>query len=277
MADLSMCSVRPWPTVRNAVVTLLQQHREHTVYGSMEVDFTLAAERISACSRKTGVALSAHAYVLHCLALAAADQPAAVTYRRGSQMVTFKDIDVGTVIEKPVKDSGRVPVGYIIRSAQQRSLAETNCELRTACRSTLEDDPLVKWRRAMAKMPAPIRRLQAKRIKQDPLLLQRFHGVIGLTNVQLRGIDRPFFGFPTQIYTITVAVGSLIERLQWGAAGSAVSRKVLCVSAGADHAVIDGMGMARFAQSFNTYLESGTGLDEQYIETTQKLGLKRGR
>ncbi len=277
MDDMEGYSVRPWPTVRNAVVTLLQQHREHTVYGSTEVDFTLAAERISSCSRKTGIALSHHAYVLHCLALAAADQPAAVTFKRGRQMLTFKNIDVGTVIEKPVQGAGRVPVGYIFRNAQARSLAETNNELRTACRSTLQDDPIVRFRRRMAKLPSVVRQFQARRIKSDPLLLRKYHGVIGLTNVQMRGLEQPFYGYPTQIYTITVAVGSLVNKMQWSEAGGAVSRKVLCLTAGADHAVIDGMGMARFAHSFSRYLEAGTGLDSDYVDATRELSLKRGR
>ena len=277
MVELDGCTVRPWPTVRNAVVTLLEQHREHTVYGSTEVDFTLAAERISKCTRNTGLALSHHSYILHCLALAAAEQPAAVTFKRGNKLVTFTEIDVGTVIEKPVRGAGKVPVGYIFRAAQSRTLAETNSELREACRSTLEDDPLVRWRRRMAKMPLPIRRLQAARIKRDPLLLKKYHGVIGLTNVQMRGLDQPFFGFPTQIYTITVAVGSLINKVQWCASGGTVTRKMLCLTAGADHAVIDGMGMARFAQSFSRYIESGTSLNDDYVEATRKLCIKRGR
>ncbi len=276
VADSSMLyTSRPWPVVRNAIVTLLQQHREHTVYGSAEVDFTLAQQRISEYRRKTGMAVSPHAFLIHCLALAASEHPEVVTYRRGKNLITFSHIDVGTVIEKLVRGTGRIPVGYIFRSAENQSMACCNMELRQACKSSLEADALVQQRRKMAAYPGIVRSIQAHRIKKDPLLLRRYHGVIGLTNLQVQGLNRPFFAFPTQIYTLTLSAGSLIERLSMGSGGMAVSRKFLCMAAGANHEVIDGMAMAKFARRFTELVETAHGLDERFIQET--ICLRRER
>lgn len=259
---------QPWPLVRNAIDTLLRQHRPHTVYGAIEVDVTETMQRISELTRALRMAVSFHAFVLHCLSQAAKEVPGVVSYRRGRRLITFQDIDVGTVLEKRLPDGIRVPVGYVVRGAERKRLAELNWELRTAARSGLGDLREVKFRRRMAKAPTIVRRWLSRRIRRDPFVLRKVHGTIGLTSVHSRGFNVPFWAFPTNIYTVTVAIGNISERLS---PCGRETRKYLCLTAGADHAVIDGMDMARFAQQITRRLESAEGLDASFEQESRRL------
>jgi pyruvate/2-oxoglutarate dehydrogenase complex dihydrolipoamide acyltransferase (E2) component len=261
----------PWPPLRNAVISVLRQHRPDTAYGLAEVDITRALAAIGRHQRELGIAVSLHAFVLYCLARAAAEHPAVLTYRLGRRLISFADADVGTAIEKRLPDRRRLPVGYIFRGAQARSLAEINWELRQACRSDLTDDPEVRLRRRVARMPEIVRRLVSRGIVRNPFRLRRFHGTIGLTNLQSPGFHRPFFALPPNIFTLTVAIGNVTERLAPEADGSWVRRQMLCLSAGADHAVIDGADLARFARRFTQLLESADGLDDTFVAESRRL------
>jgi pyruvate/2-oxoglutarate dehydrogenase complex dihydrolipoamide acyltransferase (E2) component len=262
----------PWPPIRNAVVGYLRQHRPHTNYGTIEVDITDALAAMERYRREFRTGLSLHAFVLYCMAHAAAENPAVLTYRSGrDRLVTFEDADIGTIIEKRLPGGHiRVPVGYVFRAAQRKSLSEINEELRTACRSELADDPAVRWRRRIARVPEIIRRAVFHRVFNDPFLLRRFYGNIGLTNVQTPGFHNPLFIFPPNVHTLTFGIGNTTER--WGAPveGEPTRRKVLCLGGGADHAVIDGMGLARFAHRFTHLLESAAGLDDAFAAANRR-------
>jgi pyruvate/2-oxoglutarate dehydrogenase complex dihydrolipoamide acyltransferase (E2) component len=271
MIDAPLYHEAPWPLLRNAVVSVLRQHRPFTAYGFGEADVTEALAAIGRHQRALGVAVSLHAFVLYCLARAAAEHPNVLTYRRGRRLVTFADADVGTAIEKKLPDRRRLPVGYVFRGAQQKSLARINWELRQACRSDLAADPSVRLRRRVARMPGVLRWAVSRSILRNPFRLRRYHGTIGLTNLQSPGHQRPFFALPPNIFTLTVAIGNLTERLVPQADGTQARRRVLCLSAGADHAVIDGADLARFARRFTQLLESAAGLDDSFVAETRAL------
>ena len=253
---------QPWPIVRNALISVLNQHRPHTVYGFGEADVTEALDRISRYRRELRIAVSFHAFVAYCMVQAARQHPVMHTYRRGRSLIRFDDIDVGTAIDRRLPGGVRLAVGYTIRAAQRKSLAEINMELRRATNIDLGSDPTVKLRRKVAALPGFIRNLISRRIMQDPMLLKRFHGTIGLTNLQSPGLPNSFHALPPNIFTYTMAIGSIVDRN---------GRKILCVSGGADHAIVDGLPLSRFAATLNTLLESAAGLDDSFIAETRRL------
>ena len=253
----------PWPPIRNAVVSLLEQHRPHTVYGLAEIEIGATLERMRSCQRTLRHAVSLHAYAIYCLSRAASEYSQLQTYKCGRELITFEDVDVGTVLDKRLPSGLRIPVGYVFRGAQKKSLAEINHELRVASRSDLADDEMVRWRRRIAILPAPLRRAVSRRITRDPFWLRRFHGTIGLTNLQSPGLTQPAFGLPPNIYTYTMALGSIAER--------EAGRKVLCFSGGADHAILDGMSLSYFARRLFELLSSAQGLDEEFVAQSRLL------
>ena len=59
------------------------------------------------------------------------------------------------MIEKRKPDGALVPVSYVVRGANRKSMAEINDELRQAVRSDLAGDPGVSYRRRVMRLPRP--------------------------------------------------------------------------------------------------------------------------
>lgn len=262
---------QPWPPLRNAVETVLQLHRPYTNWGLSEADVTLAVAAIRRLQRQLKCGISFHAFIIYCLAQAAKKNPGVLRFRYGQQLITFDDADVATVIDKRFAAGVRMPAVYTVRAAQTKSLAEINYELRQAMRTDQSQVEAVKLRQGLTKAPKFIRRLVGWWMARNPFVLRKFHGTIGLTSLQTRGFDRPFFALAPNIYTLTLAVGSISERVCKNAAGDFETRKMLCLSAGADHLVIDGAPLACFAQCLLELIESAAGLDENFIEQSKAL------
>ena len=129
----------------------------------------------------------------------------------------------------------------------------------------------VRLRQGLTRAPAFIRRLVAKWMARNPFVLREFHGTLGLTSIQAQGFNRPLFAIAPNIFTFTLAVGAITERVCQNAAGEYMSRKILCLSAGADHLIIDGAPLARFAQCLIEQIESAAGLDAHFIQESQAL------
>jgi pyruvate/2-oxoglutarate dehydrogenase complex dihydrolipoamide acyltransferase (E2) component len=267
-------SARPWPPLRNAVETVLQLHRPYTNWGFSEADVTLALSRISQFQRQLKCAVSFHAFIIYCLAQAAKKNPNVLCFRYGKQLITFDDADVATVIDKRFAPGVRLPAVYTVRAAQNKSLAEINYELRQAIRTDQSHTEAVKLRQGLTRKPWFIRRLVGWWMSRNPFVLRKYHGTIGVTSLRTQGFDRPFVALAPNIYTMTVAVGTIAERVCKNAQGEFEARKILCLSAGADHLVIDGAPLASFAQCFIGLIESAAGLDENFI--AQSATLLRG-
>ena len=261
----------PWPALRNAVENVLRQHRPHTYWGQAFFDLTDSLIALRAAQRELRIGVSLHAYVLFCLARAAADHPGVLTYRRGAQLLTFEDADVATLIDRRGEDGVRIPIVYTFRAAQDKSLAAINWELRQVLRGERSDLEAVRLRRRAARLPGLLRRLVGWRMTRDPLLLRRYHGTIGLTSLHRPGLNRPFFALPPNICTLTLAVGSLFDQLQLDAEGQPRRRRYLCLTAGVDHAVVDGAEQAAFTQRLGELLEGASGLGEAFVDETRAL------
>ncbi|QJW83786.1 hypothetical protein HK414_06535 [Ramlibacter terrae] len=260
-----------WPQLRNLVEGVLRQHRPFTSWGFGEADVTDALAAIRDAQRRLRCAVSFHAFVLHCLARAASDNPGVLTYRRGNRLVTFEDVDVATAIDKRFANGVRLPAVYTVREAQSKSLAQVNWELRHGVRDDQSATDIVKRRHARMRLPAPLRRFVGWRMGRDPFLLRRYYGNIGLTSLQNPASQNLLHVVAPNIYTLTVAMGSIVDRVVLDAEGRPQVRKVACISAGADHAVIDGAALARFAHAFGGLLQSASGLDDAFIEETTRL------
>lgn len=253
------------------LVTFLECHRPHTAYGFTEVDVTDALLAIERLRRTSRVIVSLHAYILHCLAQAAREHPEIVSYRKGRRIVTFEDVDIGTVVDKTLPGGVRIPVGYVLRQADSKSLARINWELRAVMRADPAQNETVRARRRLMALPSFVRRLVRWRITRDPLLLRRLFGTIGCTNVRVTGSERAGFALTPNPFTATVVVGWIVNRPVVSPDGETRVRRMLCMSCGVDHAVIDGIPIARWAQSFIARLESAAGLDDALVAEARSL------
>lgn len=261
----------PWPSARNVIVDVLDHQRPHTVSGFGELRFSRALAAIERCRRGSRTAVSAHAFLLWCLARAAAEHPAVVTYRHRRRLITFENVDVATMLEKRLPDGTRIAVAYTFRAADRRSLAEINWEMRAASRRSLNDDPAVRSRRRIAGLPRFIRRLVFRRILTNPFRLQRVYGTLAMSTIRASETMQPLFTIPPNMCTTSLTIGSVTRRFLPDEHDRPVLEKVLCVGASVDHDVVDGMIMMRFCRRFGELVETAAGLDDAFVAQTLAL------
>ncbi len=262
----------PWPQIRNTVLAVLEQARPHTCWALLEADVSNTLARLQHCQQSLRLAVSLHAVVLHALARAAAANPGVLTYRHGRKQITFTEADVATTIDRRILGH-RIPALHCFRAAHRKSLAQTNWELRAALHQPPStSDPAVRTRRRVASLPALLRRAFNAWVRHNPHQVRRLYGTIGLTNLQTPHLHSPFWGLPPTVCTVTVAVGSLTRRPNPNPnPGPAAPLHTLCLAGAADHAVVDGMALARFTADFNRLLSSDHGLDDRFIDETRQL------
>ena len=267
----------PWPSARNVIVDVLDHQRPHTVYGFGEVRFSRALAAIDRCRRLSRTAVSTHAFLLSCLARAAAEHPAIVTYRHRRTLVTFGEVDVATLLEKRMPDGTRIPVAYTFRAADRRSLAELNWEMRNAAKRSLADDPSVRYRRRLARLPGFVRRALFRRIMTNPFRLRRVYGTLAMSTIRATEVMQPMFTMPPNMCTTSLTIGSVTHRFLPDDEGRPVLQKVLCVGGSVDHDIVDGMVMMRFCRRFAGLVENAAGLDDAFIDQTLALRAAAGK
>ncbi len=281
-SEMPVFEERQWPVLRNALISYMNTKRPNGVQGFLEMDVTDALAGISRAQKLTRVAISFHAYMLHCMVQAIKLHPMVVSYRRGNKLISFEDIDVLTPVEKKLPNGGRIPTGYIVRAAQRKSLAEINWELRQAVRA---DDiaqqkavaEAVKMRRRFARWPGVLRDLVSWRARRDPLFFKRLHGTVILTNVQPHGFSNAGAVFGPTVHTFSLSVGTITNRLAMNGDGAIVNRKILVVGGAGDHDIVDGMVAARFLAQMTRIVESASALDEAFLEEARQFAAQGKR
>jgi pyruvate/2-oxoglutarate dehydrogenase complex dihydrolipoamide acyltransferase (E2) component len=266
------CTETPWPVLRNAVVSYMNTQRPNSVQGFLEMDVTRALAAISHAAKTLRLAVSFHAYMLHCMVQALKLHPSMVSYRAGKKLIFFDDIDVLTPVEKKLAHGVRIPTGYIVRGAQNKSLAQINWELRAAVRAAdITGEEAVTMRRRFAAWPAVMRNLVSWRARRDPFFFKRLHGTVILTNIQSRGLSSAATVFGPTVHTLSIAVGTVTDRLVMDAQGVISRRKILMLGGAADHDIIDGMVASRFVAELTRLVEAASAIDETFLEEARKL------
>ena len=129
-----------FPRFRTATLDTLEWGRKrHHIPLMLEVDVTAARDAIRRQKEQTGESVSFTGWIIKCLAQAVAEHPHVHGLRQGrGKIITFRDVDVTIVVERvigPVRTGERgttLPMPYIIRRANDKSLTAIHAEIRGA-------------------------------------------------------------------------------------------------------------------------------------------------
>src|SRR5690606_38199724 len=146
-----------------------------------------------------GVSLTG--YMVYCFAHALANHKMLHAYRKGNELIYFDDVDVNTIVEKQGANGVMIPVMYIVRAANHKSLAEINYEMYQAGQGDLSDDATVSRRRQLLKLPTFLRRLVWWWLLRDPERMKEYWGTVGVSNFGAFVGSRPVWGVPISFVT----------------------------------------------------------------------------
>jgi pyruvate/2-oxoglutarate dehydrogenase complex dihydrolipoamide acyltransferase (E2) component len=266
------CQEIAWPRIRELVTdALTAAHRAHLAHALAEVDVSRAVAAIDTYKARLPGGVSFNAFIIYCLGRAIAEHPQLHAYRKGrKKLVIFDDVDVSTLLEKRKPDGSMVPVPYIVRRANGKSLAEINHELRQAVQRDMYNDAGVRMRRRLMRLPRSARALLWWWTMRDPERRRQQWGTVGVSNVGPFMLHRPFWGMADSWSTCTVTIGGRYERVCW-IDGRPQPRMTQSVTVTVDHDVVDGAPAARFGQTMTRLVEEAAGLDDDFAAEAARL------
>jgi len=241
--------------------------RKHHVKALLEVDVTEARSKIKQ-NRRSGKRASFMAWLIKVIADCVALHPpiSGINRPRGNKVVVFNDVDISLVIEKDVNGT-RVPLPYVVRQADKKTLYQINAEIDSVKSQVFEDegDYVLGEKYNPERMKLFVRlpqwiRLAIMRIffLSNPRRLKNTMGTVMVTTAGMVGHTRGWI-MPYSMHSLSMAFGSL----NWQPSvyqGEIQKREILHLTVLIDHDVIDGVPAARFVDDLVRKMEQGFGL-----------------
>lgn len=239
----------------------------HHVRALLEVDVT-EARRLIRQSRHRGTKISFTAWLIKSIADCVALHPpvAGLNAPRRNRVLVFEDVDISIMVEKEVKGA-RVPLPYVIRRADKKTLSEIQNEIEAAKSQPVksEGDYVLGEQQSALGMKLFVRLPQWLRLTLMRLLVlnhpQRVKDMMGTVMITTAGMVGHTRGWimPFGMHPLCLAFGSLNEQAAVYK-GEIQKREILHLTVLIDHDVIDGVPAARFVDDLVKKLQAGSGL-----------------
>ena len=223
--------------------------------GLFQVDVTAARQALA----QADPPLSLTAYVVACVAQAAARHPEVHAYRdwRG-RLVEHRHVDVQVLVEVQTSE-GPFGLVHVVRDADIRTVAEISAEIRVVKQdhaSTGTGRMLDALAPALGRVPGLYRAMYAVMARSH-----RAHDAIGTVQVTALGMFAGGGGFaiaPPTLASLTVVVGGISAR-PIEVDGHIETVELLDLSVSIDHNVVDGAPATRFAAELRQIIHGSTG------------------
>jgi len=240
---------------------------KHHVRALLEVDVT-ESRRLIKQSRHSGRKISFTAWLIKSIADCVALHPpiAGLNNAKRNTVLVFEDVDISIVVEKDV-NGARVPLPYVIRKADKKTLYEIQSEIEGAKSQNVEsegDYVLGEEQNALGmklfvRLPQWLRLILMRLlVLNHPQRVKDMMGTVMITTAGMVGHTRGWI-MPFGMHPLCLAFGSLNEQAAVYK-GEIQKREILHLTILIDHDVIDGVPAARFVDDLVKKLQAGSGL-----------------
>lgn len=246
--------------------------KKHHIAGFLEVDVTLAREKISQ-QLKSGARISFTSWMLKVIAATIAENKNvhAVNSKNRTQ-IAFNDVDISLPIEKIV-DGNRVPLATVIRNVNKKSIEEIYNEIHQAKSQKInsEKDYVLEKRTSrnlntiFFNMPQWLRMLVWKILLMNPFGRKKNMGTVIVTGIKMTGNTQGWI-LPKSIHNLCFGIGS-INKKPWIHNNKIEVREIFHLTILFDHDVIDGAPAARFTNKLVSNIEQALCLEKNGIVT----------
>lgn len=238
---------------------------KHQIKALVEIDVTKAHQLITEMKKKQPK-ISFHSWLIKCISQIVEEYPELHGIRKGNRsLVLFDDVDISIMIERVIQGK-KVPLPYVIRQANRKSMVEISDEVRNSQLQNVDhegDYVLGKtksryWMRLYYWLPGFLRRMIWRNIIQNAFITKQNMGTVMITSVGMVGKITGWV-IPETVHPLSFAIGSIIKKP--GIYENRIEvREYLHMTASVDHDVIDGAPAIRALSKLVRILESGKGL-----------------
>lgn len=239
--------------------------KKHYIQALIEVDVTNARRMIRE-SKKRKVKLSFTAWLIKCISCVCEEYKPIHGIRKGKRkVVLFDDVDISILVERQV-GGDNVPLPYIIRKANEKSVTDIHLEIKSAQQQPVETEQdyvlgegkKAFWMKAYYALPSFLRRSIIRHMMKSPNLAKIHMGTVVVTSLGMAGRFNGWF-VPISVHPLAFAIGSVVKK-PGISENNIVIRESLFITALVDHDIIDGAPAARALARLIDLLESGYGL-----------------
>lgn len=274
--------ISTFPQTRIAGLDVVELGRKkHHIKALLELDVTDTRAAIKEYKRKTGLKLSFTAWLIKIISAAIEEFQSAHAYLLSKRKsVIFKDIDFAVVVER-IYDGQPVPLPYVIRRCNEKSLRHIHDEIKHAKSQELSKKDVVlgdrQYRLATELyffLPGFLRRMMWRFVLKHPQIAKNGMGSVMLTSIGMMGRINGWF-IHSSIHPLSFGVSSIVQK-PWVVEGEVTVREILNMTILVDHDVMDGAPMARFIDYLSQSIESAMGL-EDYLPKRQSPSVSTER
>ena len=262
--------VVPFRRERNATLDTLRWAKKRLLIPIMfEVDVTAGREAIREFRRRTGQRLSFTAWIVSCVARAAAEHPRVHSLRRGRrELVLFAEVDVAVLVERRIGGEAAaetLPMPFVVRNAHRKSPRVIHTEIRGAQEAEVSSGSAAIERSVppviqslFFRLPAWLRDLVFWRwLLRNPERIKKTMGTVVVTATGMATPGVLAWGIPLALHPLAIGVGGITRR-----SSKDGERDVLALSVVFDHAVTDGAPVGRFVHRLNELMSRAEVLQE---------------
>ena len=235
--------------------------RKHNVMGIVEIDVTLAREKLGEMGAE---APGFTAWVVKCIATAAGERPEVHGIKKGKKLIVFEDVDVTVLVEAEMKGK-LVPRPSVIRKVNAKNIEEIDKRLSGHKKGTASGELVLGDRRSarLARfflfMPGFLRRWGLRALAKRPFLAKKTMGTIVVTSLGMFGENVTGWALPISAHPLTFALGSITRKP--GVVDDRIEiREYLQMTVVFDHDVVDGGPATRFTARLAELMASAHGL-----------------
>jgi hypothetical protein len=244
----------PYPKLRNFVIDVLAEgRRKQIAHVLLDADIGGVKEKLAELRLRGGEPASMTSYIAKSFALAIEENKRMQAYRLGrSRIVVFDDIDLAFMIEREWEGEA-LPVFYLLREAQRKTVYEIHRELRAAREAPLgEQGPMGALEMQFFLLPAFLRKALWFFIRRNPYWFKDLAGTAGVTSMGMY-TSGAVVGVPITPMTLTLSIGTIDKKLTLQE-GAVVERDVIHMTLSVDHDIVDGAPLMRFTERFKKIL-----------------------
>ena len=256
----------PFSLERKQIVDFLSvAKKKHTASAVMDFDITGIRDELRKARRITKRHASLTGYLLYCFAQAVEANKRVQSYRKGNELIVFDDVDVSTMVERTV-NGVPVPVSYILRNANSKSVFDISEEIRNAksgdSKDLIDSSTMKKERNfiAVVKRIGFLRRWFLKRMFNDPFLKKKYNGTVGFSSMGMFSHELTGWVVPITPQVLSAMVGGIRE-VPGIVNGEIAICEMACITISMDHDILDGAQTARFIEKFRKLLIGGIDYD----------------
>lgn len=253
--------LKSFSTFRQNITLLIHEGwKKHTIHALIEIDVTDARASIQNHFEHTKEKISFTGWIVKCVAEAISQQKELNSFRKGkNHLIYFDDIDIAVPIERTINNE-QVPMAYIVRKAQNKTIQQITKEIRSVQHQQLDGkkqvlgETFTSLERFVFSAPNIIKKLLLWIVKHRPLMKKKHMGVIGVTAIGMKGRFPgwivPLGGTTTMLFVI----GGITKKP--GVINNKIAvRDFLHVTIAVDHDLIDGGPLARFIDRLTNLCE----------------------